>query len=53
LYLSQIPTFKHLPAVVNDLILDNLKTRYYAPEEIVHFEELQALFVGIIYLGEV
>ena len=37
LFLSQIPTFKDLPAVVSEVILDNLRTRYYAVNDVVHF----------------
>lgn len=53
LFLSQIHTFRDLPAVVNEIILDHLKTRYFAANDVVHFEGERAGFIGIVYLGDV
>jgi hypothetical protein len=53
LYLSQIPTFRDLPQVINDIILEQLKTRYYPAEGTIHDDHEFADFIGIIYLGEV
>ncbi len=39
LYLSQIPTFKDLPQVVKEIVLDHLKVKYYASGDIIHYDE--------------
>jgi len=45
--------FRGLPNVIKDIILNNLRTKYYSADEIVHYEEQTAQFIGIIFLGEV
>ena len=48
-----MPIFRGLPNVIKDIILNNLKTKYYSVDDIVHYDEEIAQFVGIIFLGEV
>lgn len=37
LFLDQIPIFSGLPPVVSDIILSQLKTRYYKPGDVIHY----------------
>lgn len=48
-----MPIFRGLPNVVKDILLNNLKTKYYSADDIIHHDEETAQFIGIIFLGEV
>lgn len=53
LYLQKIKMFKDLPNEVNQIILDNITTKYYKAGEKVYDEKDPNQFIGVIYVGSV
>jgi signal-transduction protein with cAMP-binding, CBS, and nucleotidyltransferase domain len=45
--------FRGIPNEVLELILDQLKTKYYSAGEVIHREEDIPNFMGLIFVGEV
>ena len=45
--------FQNLPQYVLDLILDNITTKYYKNNEIIHNEDDELKFMGVIFVGSV
>lgn len=39
MYLEQISMFQNLPQPVSEILLDNIRTKYYAANTVVHEEE--------------
>lgn len=50
LYLQQLELFSKLPQVVTEIVLNNMKTKYYKPGDTVHGGG-PAPFMGVIFTG--
>jgi signal-transduction protein with cAMP-binding, CBS, and nucleotidyltransferase domain len=53
-YLSQFSIFHKLPSSIEEILLKELKARYYKKGDVIHDEGSSPCeFMGIIFLGEI
>lgn len=53
MYLQQIPIFQGLPQPIQDILLNNVKTKYYPANAVVHQEGEIMQFMAVIFVGAV